>query len=96
MSGEKSPRAPRAHAVRVKMRVVKILRTAQITMRTAQVSMRIAQCVLQKLYGNNKFELEKLYIFEITNTFSFYHKSKRFGLPRYGEKTIILDHGSIC
>ena len=74
--GEKPPRA---HAVRVKMRVVKNLRTAQITNRTAQVSMRIAQCVLQKLYGNHNFELEKLYIFEITNTFSFYHKSKRFG-----------------
>ena len=41
-------------AVRVKMRIVKILRIAQ-------VSLRIAHCILHKLYGNRNFEAKELF-----------------------------------
>ena len=72
-------RAPRARAVRVKTRVVKFLRTAQMTMRTAQ-------CILQELYGNRNFTAKELYSPEIFDTSSFYHKRRRFALRGYGRE----------
>ena len=56
MRGENPPRARRARAVRVKMRVVKFLRTAQMTM--------------QELYGNRNFTAKELYSPEIFDTSS--------------------------
>ena len=84
-----------ARAVHVKMRDVKILRIVQITMCTAQVSMRIAQCVVQKLYGNRNFQLEKLYSLEITTTFSFITSSSALACQDMVEKTIILERETI-
>ena len=50
------------------MRVVKFLRTAQMTLRTAQMTMRTAQMTMQELYGNRNFTAKELYSPEIFDT----------------------------
>ena len=62
MRGENPPR--------VKKRVVKFLRTAQMTLRTAQMTMRTAQMTMQELYGNRDFTAKELYSPEIFDTSS--------------------------